>query len=122
MLEVTIQAYVSDNVFLVSDQLVASLIFEIDYLLSSNVVMNFNEGYFTTERDGIIHEHQFMCKEEIAASITEDLISRTEIPRHYAPTRKTTEPTETDNVTIFQTSLENSTGTYLAADKVDAPV
>ena len=42
MLEVPIQEYVPDNVFLVSDQLVAPLILGTDYLLSSNVVMNFN--------------------------------------------------------------------------------
>ena len=110
-----------DHVFLVSAQIVAPLILGIDYLLSSNLVMNFKEAYFTTERDGVIHKRQFICEEKIAAVITEDLISRTEFPRRYIPTRKATEPTETDKVTTFETSRENSTDTFLAADKVDDP-
>jgi hypothetical protein len=86
-------------VFLVSAELVAPLMLEIDCVLSGNVVMNFKELYLTTERDGIVHKHQFICEEDTAAGVTEDLIPRSEIPRRYVPTHKATERTETDNVT-----------------------
>jgi hypothetical protein len=74
--EKTIQEDVFDRVFLVSAQLVALLVLGIDYVLSGNVVMNFNEGYLTTDRDGVVHKHQFICEEETAAGVTEDLIPR----------------------------------------------
>jgi hypothetical protein len=109
------------TVFLVSAQLAAPLILGTDCVLSGNVVMNFKEGYLTTDRDCVVHKHQFICEEETAAGVTEDLIPRSEIPRRYVPTHKATERTETDNVTTFQTSRDNSTDTHLTADRVNAP-
>ena len=99
MLEIKIQEDVSDHVFLISAQLVVPLILWVDYLLSGNVVMNFKEAYFTSERDGIIHKHQFICEEEIVADIPEDLISRSNISRCHIPNSKTK---DTDTVISFQ--------------------
>ena len=47
------------------------------HLLSGNIVMKFKEGYFTSERDGIVRKHQFICDEHMATDFTEDSISRT---------------------------------------------
>lgn len=47
-----------------------------DYLLSDDILMKFKEGYFTSERDGIVRKHQSICEEKTATDVTEDSISR----------------------------------------------
>jgi hypothetical protein len=73
MLEVKIQDYVFDRLFVSSAAIVAPLIFGIDYLVPGNVVMNWTEGYFTDERDDIVHNHQLVCEEEIVSGVTKNL-------------------------------------------------
>jgi hypothetical protein len=73
MLEIKIQEDVFDHLFVSSAEILAPLIFGIDYLVSGNVVMNRKEGYFNGERDDIVHSHQLVCEEEIVPDVTNKL-------------------------------------------------
>jgi hypothetical protein len=78
MLEIKIQEDVFDHLFVSSAEIVVPLVFWIDYLVSDNVVMNWKEGYFTGERDDIVHNHQLVCEEEIVADVTNNVSYLTE--------------------------------------------
>ena len=69
MHEIRIQEDVFDHLFESSGEILAPLIFGTDYLVSGNVVMNWNEGYFTGEQDDIVHNHQLVCQEEAVADV-----------------------------------------------------
>ena len=42
----------------------------------ATVVMKFKEGYFSSERDGIVRKHHSIFEEQIATDVTEDSVSR----------------------------------------------
>jgi hypothetical protein len=73
MLDIKIEENVFDHLFVSSAEILAPLIFGIDYLVSGNVVTNWKEGYFTGERDDIVHNPQSLCEEQIVADGTNEL-------------------------------------------------